>query len=55
MLLALLIFCSLWHSSGSVRTMRDMTLWFDLDGDSTIGFGDFLIFANAFGKVVSSN
>ena len=28
---------------------------FDLDGDSMIGIGDFLIFANAFGKVVSSN
>ena len=23
---------------------------FDLDGDGTIGFGDFLIFANAFGS-----
>ena len=23
---------------------------YDLDGDSTIGFGDFLIFVNAFGK-----
>ena len=23
---------------------------YDLDGDGAIGFGDFLIFANAFGK-----
>lgn len=30
-------------------------VWFDLDGDGVIGFGDFLIFANAFGEVVSSN
>ena len=28
---------------------------FDLDGDGMIGFGDFLIFASAFGKAVSSN
>ena len=28
---------------------------FDLDGDGVIGIGDFLIFANTFGKVISSN
>ena len=28
---------------------------FDLDGYGTIGLGDFLIFADAFGKVISSN
>ena len=28
---------------------------FDLDGNGTIGLADFLIFANAFGKAVSSN
>ena len=26
---------------------------FDLNGDGVIGFGDFLIFVNAFGKKVS--
>ena len=28
---------------------------YDLDGDGTIGVGDFLIFADAFGKEGSSN
>ncbi len=36
------------------RVVADCDAWYDLDEDGTIGFGDFLLFANAFGTHNSS-
>ena len=52
-LLALAIFLLFVEQFGLSRGDEGYDARFDLDGDGTIGFGDFLIFANDFGKEAS--
>ena len=43
-------FCSFASQFGLSRGDEQYDAKYDLDGDGTIGFGDFLIFGRSFGK-----